>query len=410
MTKVMTTGRPAHEVLAWSRDLAGPALRSAVETLPASMRRIAGYHFGWQDEHGHPTTGSGSGGGKAIRPALVLLSAEAVGVPTGTPSAVPAGPGGPVGSAIGPSGPNGSSSSGTSGTSGASGDHGGSGGAGGAGLGAALGAPGGLNLGAMSAAVAVELVHNFSLLHDDVMDGDVTRRHRPTAWSVFGVSAAILAGDALLTLAFDVLGADGHPAAPDGARVLGAAVLDLVEGQSADTAFEARAEVSLPECVSMAEGKTGALLGGACALGALFGGGTPEQIEHLRGFGDRLGLAFQLVDDLLGIWGDPAVTGKPVYSDLRNRKKSLPVVAALASGTPAGDELAALYRRDQELTGPDLVHAAELIEAAGGRAWSQSRADDLLVEALGHLTSADPVPRAATELTTLAHLVTHRDH
>ncbi|MEV7966387.1 family 2 encapsulin nanocompartment cargo protein polyprenyl transferase [Sphaerisporangium sp. NPDC088356] len=365
MTKVMTTGRPAHEVLAWSRDLTGPALRSAVETLPASMRRIAEYHFGWQDQDGRPATTSG---GKAIRPALVLLSAEAVGTPTDLLSAK---------AVRSPTDP---------------------------------GVAGGLNLGAMSAAVAVELVHNFSLLHDDVMDGDVTRRHRPTAWSVFGVSAAILAGDALLTLAFDVLGADGHPAAPDGARVLGAAVLDLVEGQSADTAFEARADVSLSECVSMAEGKTGALLGGACALGALFGGGTPEQIERLRGFGDRLGLAFQLVDDLLGIWGDPAVTGKPVYSDLRNRKKSLPVVAALASGTPAGDELATLYRREQELTGPDLVHAAELIEAAGGRAWSQARADDLLVEALGHLTSADPAPRAATELTSLARLVTKRDH
>jgi geranylgeranyl diphosphate synthase type I len=343
MPKVTATARSAHEVLAWSRDVVGPILRTATETLPLSMRRIAGYHFGWLDEHGEPAAG---GGGKAIRPALVLLAAEAFG---DSPDA------------------------------------------------------------AMPAAVAVELVHNFSLLHDDVMDGDATRRHRPTAWSVFGVSGAILAGDALLTLAFDVLGASGHPAASEGARVLGAAVLDLVEGQSSDTAFEARDDVSLHECVTMAEGKTGALLGGACALGALFGGGGAEQIEHLRGFGGRLGLAFQLVDDLLGIWGDPAVTGKPVYSDLRSRKKSLPVVAALASGTPAGDELAALYHREQPLAGPDLIRAAELIERAGGRAWSQARADDLLVEALGHLASAGPAPRAAAELSTLAHLVTHRD-
>jgi geranylgeranyl diphosphate synthase type I len=162
--------------------------------------------------------------------------------------------------------------------------------------------------------------------------------------------------------------------------------------------------------VSMAEGKTGALLGGACAMGALFGAGSTEQVERLRGFGHRLGLAFQLVDDLLGIWGDPAVTGKPVYSDLRSRKKSLPVVAALASGTAAGDELAVLYRREQQPDGLDLVHAAELIEAAGGRAWSQERADALLLEALGHLTSAGPAPRAAAELGALARLVTRRDH
>ncbi|WP_248959223.1 family 2 encapsulin nanocompartment cargo protein polyprenyl transferase [Sphaerisporangium perillae] len=363
-----STVRSAREVLAWSRDLTRPGLRSAVETLPPSMRRVAGYHFGWLDEHGLPAA---VGGGKAVRPALVLLAAEAAG-----------------GSAAA----------------------------------------------ALPAAVAVELVHNFSLLHDDVMDGDATRRHRRTAWSVFGVNAAILAGDALLTLAFDVLRADGRPAVPEAARVLGAAVLDLVEGQSADTSFERRDDVTLPECVSMAESKTGALLGAACTLGGLFGGGGPERVERLRRFGDRLGLAFQLVDDLLGIWGDPAVTGKPVYSDLRNRKKSLPVVAALTSGTPAARELAAFYRRHHPAAAPGLpnlasapglpptgagpadtdaglMRAAGLVEAAGGREWTQEHADALLAEALAHLASLDrPAPRATAELRALAHLVAHRDH
>ncbi|MGH3924256.1 MAG: polyprenyl synthetase family protein, partial [Pseudonocardiaceae bacterium] len=231
---------------------------------------------------------------------------------------------------------------------------------------------------AVPAAVAVELAHNFSLLHDDVMDGDVTRRHRPTAWSVFGMNAAILAGDALLTLALDTLAASGHPAAMDGIRMLSAAVQDLVEGQSVDLALERRAEVQLAECERMADQKTGALMRCACAVGASFGGGSPEQIRCLRGFGEHLGLAFQHVDDLLGIWGDPAVTGKPVYSDLRSRKKSLPVVSALTSGTLAGLELATLYHRDQPLSDVDLVHAAELIDIAGGRAWSQVQVDGLL--------------------------------
>ncbi len=363
---VMTEARSAREVLAWSRNTVDPALRAAVDMLPSAMRRIAGYHFGWWNEHGHSEH---TNGGKAIRPTLVLLSAEAVG---GVPAA------------------------------------------------------------AVPAAAAVELVHNFSLLHDDVLDGDVTRRHRPTAWSVFGVNPAILAGNALLTLAFDVLAASGDPAAGDGTRMLSAAVLNLVNGQSADLAFEERADVDLPECLRMAEGKTGALLGCACALGALFGGGSPEQVERLRGFGEHLGLAFQLVDDLLGIWGDPAVTGKPVYSDLHERKKSLPVVAALTSGTPAGRELAALYHRDQPLSSTDLVHAAELIDVAGARAWSQAQADDLLAHALRHLrsallfrpgtgadvlqerqastSSADPTARAAAELGALARLATRRDH
>jgi len=344
MPAVMPTGRTAREVLAWSRVTVDPALRTAVDSLPTAMRLVSGYHFGWWDERGRATEADR---GKAIRPALVMLGAAAVG--DSTAAAVPA-------------------------------------------------------------AVAIELVHNFSLLHDDVMDGDTTRRHRPTAWSVFGTSAAILAGDALLTLALDVLAATGGPVASDGLRMLSAAVQDLVAGQSADTEFEKRAEVEVPECVRMAEHKTGALLGCAAALGGLFGGGSPRQVDLLRGFGMRLGLAFQFVDDLLGIWGDPAATGKPVHSDLRNRKKSLPVVVALASDTPAGLELRSLYSRDAELSGADLARAAELVELAGGRAWCREQADDLLAEARRHLGDAGLTPRAAAELDALATHATHRTH
>ncbi len=260
------------------------------------------------------------------------------------------------------------------------------------------------------AAVAVELVHNFSLMHDDVMDGDLTRRHRRTAWSVFGVNAAILAGDALLALALDVLAASGHPAATDGTRMLTAAVQQLVEGQSADLDLEQRADVERDECLRMAERKTGALMGCACAMGASFGGGDPEQVERLRRYGIRLGLAFQHVDDLLGIWGDPAVTGKSIYSDLRSRKKSLPVVAALTSHTSAGRELAGLYHCDRSWSEIELAHAADLIEIAGGRAWSQAQVDDLLAQAMREFTPTNSTARAVAELGALARLATHRDH
>jgi geranylgeranyl diphosphate synthase, type I len=336
--------RSAGEVLAWSRALVEPALRDAVDTLPASIRTIAGYHFGWWDEHGRPT---GTPAGKAIRPTLVLLTTAAVG---GSPAA------------------------------------------------------------AVPAAVGVELVHNFSLLHDDVMDGDVTRRHRPTAWRVFGASAAILAGDALVTLAFDVLAQTRHPAATAGLRTLSAAVLALVEGQSADVSFENRDDVGLDECVDMATGKTAALLGCACALGGSFGEADADRVAHIRQFGQSLGLAFQFVDDLLGIWGDAAVTGKPAYSDLSSRKKSLPVVAALASGTPAGRELARLYHGHAPMTREQLTRTAELIESAGGRAWSRRRADELLGAALEQLDRAAPEPLPAAELRELAKLVLRRDH
>jgi geranylgeranyl diphosphate synthase type I len=330
------------QTLAWGRELVEPALKDAVETLPASMRRVAGYHLGWWDEHGTQTVP----GGKVLRPTLTLLCAAIVG---GSPrAAVPAG-------------------------------------------------------------VAVELVHNFSLLHDDVMDGDLTRRHRPTAWSLFGIGAAILAGDALLTLALDVLAASSHPAAAPGMRTLSAAVQDLVDGQCADVDFEHRSTVDIAECQRMAEGKTAALMGCACALGGSFGGGSPEQVAHLRAFGEQVGLAFQHVDDLLGIWGDERTTGKPVFSDLRNRKKSLPVVAALTSGTPAGDELAQLYARSEPPAGEELRRAADLTERAGGRAWSQGQVDTLMAQALSHLEHL-PQSAAATELRALADLLTTRTH
>ena len=343
-SEVINKGRTATEVLANSRDLLQPALRAAVDTLPASMRSIAGYHFGWWDEHDEPTHHDS---GKALRPTLTLLCAQAV----GTDAAI-----------------------------------------------------------AMPAAVAVELVHNFSLLHDDVMDGDLTRRHRPTAWTVFGSGAAILAGDALLSLAIDVLAGSGHPSAQDGIRMISAAVLELLDGQQADLSFERRGDVARSECLTMAERKTGALLGASCAIGALFGGADAHRVGLLRDFGELVGLAFQFVDDLLGIWGDPAITGKSRHSDLDSRKKSLPVVAALTSHTPAGDALAALYNQEAPLSAADLVRAAELVDLAGGRDWSQAMADDLLGQALGQLRAATHNPQATAELTTLANLITRRDH
>lgn len=342
---VARTSVPAARAEGRSRtdgDRTEPALRAAIDSLPDPVRHIAGYHRGWWDKHGAPTTGTG---GKAIRPALAMLSASAVGAGTDPDRAVPA-------------------------------------------------------------AVAVELVHDFSLLHDDVLDRDLTRRHRPTAWAVFGSGAAILAGDALVNLAMDVLAGSGHPAASQGVRLLSAAVRELLEGQVADLAFERRDDVALAECLRMAEAKTGALLGGSCALGALFAAAPAGSVEEMRRYGRELGLAFQLVDDLLGIWGDPGTTGKPARSDLRRRKKSIPVVAALTSGTSAGAELAELYGRD-ELSEVELCRAATLVELAGGRAWCRDRAAGLADSALRRLPADSP---ATTELRGLTRLVLDRDH
>ncbi|MYW67464.1 polyprenyl synthetase family protein [Streptomyces sp. SID8379] len=337
----------ASVVLAQARASVDPELRRAVEALPGSIRRVALYHFGWEHADGTPASGNA---GKAVRPALVLAAARALG---GRPER------------------------------------------------------------AVRAAAAVELTHNFTLLHDDVMDRDATRRHRPTAWTVFGDADAILAGDAVQAQAQWLLAEDAHPAASAAAARLASCVVELCAGQSADVALERRAptDTTLEETLAMAEAKTGALLGCACALGGLYAGAGDEEVAALDAFGRAAGLAFQLIDDVIGIWGDPARTGKPAGADLAVRKKSLPVVAALASGGPAADELAARYGPP----GPGKEDPAELeaialaVERAGGRDWAQAQAADHMARAVAELQRAVPVPEAAGGLLSLAEFVTRRE-
>ncbi|MGP4014368.1 polyprenyl synthetase family protein [Saccharopolyspora sp. 5N708] len=260
---------------------------------------------------------------------------------------------------------------------------------------------------ATPAAAAVELVHNFSLLHDDVIDGDLIRHHRPTAWAVFGTDRAIVAGDAMLALAVRTV--LRGPSAASAAKRLSSCVVSLCDGQAKDVAFERRPDVSLGECLAMAADKTAALLACSCGLGALSAGARPAQVDAMRAFGHELGMAFQLVDDLLGIWGDPAVTGKPAGADLARRKKSLPVVAALTSDTAAGRELSSVYDGDGPLNTDQIARAADLVEAAGGRAWAARQAADRLADAAAYLHAAECAPAAHADLLTLARLITRRD-
>ena len=328
-----------------ARDLVSPALQAAVDRLAPTMRRVAGYHLGWLDERGRPT--AVDGGGKALRPALALLSAQSAGA---TPR---------------------------------------------------RGVP---------AAVAVELVHNFSLLHDDIMDGDRERRHRPTAWTVFGTSSAILAGDALLTLAEEVLLEDGSQGGYWAARCLSAATQRLIAGQTADLEFEDRVDVTLDESITMASDKTAALLACSCSVGAMLVNAPPGLAAALAGFGAHLGLAFQLVDDLLGIWGSPEVTGKPVLSDLRTRKKSLPVVAALTADVPAAARLGERLHRAEPLTEDELHEAAALVEEAGGRTWAETEAARQLAAGEECLDQIDMPDDIRGEFLHIARYITSRDH
>jgi geranylgeranyl diphosphate synthase type I len=323
----------------------GPALRAAVDRLEPSTWAVAAYHFGWVDAAGRPSGSDVTGGGKGVRARLALLSARAAGVP------------------------------------------------------AEVGLPG---------AVAVELLHNFSLVHDDVMDGDVQRRHRRTVWAVFGVPAAILTGSALQSLALEVVLDPPTPAGAAAAELLGRTTRLLIGGQFEDLAFEGRDSVTVAEALAMAGGKTGALIACSASVGAVLAGAPAATVDALAAYGQQVGLAFQLEDDLLGIWGDPAVTGKPALADLRARKKSLPVAAALATGGRAADRLREWLstpapRPDRAVDDlAELRGIADLVEAAGGRAWVAAEARRQVVRAEETLAAAPVDPAVAGELVALA--------
>jgi geranylgeranyl diphosphate synthase, type I len=257
----------------------------------------------------------------------------------------------------------------------------------------------------LDAAAAVELIHNFSLLHDDIMDGDRTRRHRPTAWTVYGRNQALLAGCALHTLAFEVLARRGAGAALGS---LADCVQLLIAGQSDDVTLTARRDTTVEQCLEMEAGKTASLLAAAASLGALAYGAPEQTTRALAEFGHHLGMAFQLVDDLLGIWGDSADTGKPVAADLRARKRSAPVVAALCSGTAAGTRLAAILDTAGTLADADVEQAARLVEESGGRAWTVQRADEHTGRAMAALDRLAAAPDTLADLTEVARFLLSR--
>jgi geranylgeranyl diphosphate synthase type I len=260
---------------------------------------------------------------------------------------------------------------------------------------------------AVPGAVAIELVHNFSLLHDDVIDGDRQRRHRSTVWAEFGVGAAIIAGDALAVLAMEVLLEHPNPYAPRAAIELARGTQAMIDGQADDIAFESRPLVSVEECLRMGERKTGALLSCAAALGAILAGAPEASVQAMRDYGRHLGIAFQAVDDLLGIWGDPSVTGKPVGSDLRQHKKTLPVVAAIAAADGLAGEIVALLRG--RLSDRDVATAAQFVDRYGGREAAMETAEQHLAAALEALNRTPLVPAPAMELAEIASFVVGRD-
>jgi geranylgeranyl diphosphate synthase type I len=317
-----------------------------VLTLPANspelFYRMFHYHMGWVDEHGKPDQGRG---GKRLRPVLCLLVSEAI-----SGSCDPARP----------------------------------------------------------AAAAVELIHNFSLLHDDVQDHSLLRRNQPTVWSIWGIEQAINAGDAMFALA--------HLALPRLAEqlqltipnemflILDETCLELTRGQHLDMTFETYEDVTAQDYLDMIAGKTSALIAASAQMGAIAGGAKKKTQRHYRDFGKNLGMAFQILDDVLDIWGDPAQTGKQAAIDIYQRKRSLPVVYVLMQS----DELRDIYNKRQDFDDDTVRHVIELLDEAGARAYAEDLAQQYSDQTLSNLEAASPQGEAGQALFEIIERLLHR--
>lgn len=298
------------------------------------------YHLGWVDERLQPVAARG---GKRVRPLLCLLACEAAG---------------------------------------------------------------GDSTQALPASSGVELIHGFSLIHDDIEDGSTTRRGRPAVWSVWGVPQAVNAGDGLFVLArmaVHRLADRGVPARRRQTAVLAfdQACLALCEGQFFDMTFEDRPDVDLDQYLWMIRHKTAALLAASAQIGAVVATDDTELIRSAYCFGENLGMAFQIQDDVLGVWGDEQQTGKPASTDIRDRKKTLPIVYALGqqADLEAARAMAALYGRAGRLDGADIQAAIQILDHVGARKHAEEMAAEyyrVAIESLERMGS-EGAPRVALE-------------
>jgi geranylgeranyl diphosphate synthase type I len=303
------------------------------------LYHMLAYHLGWEGEGANPEAG-----GKRIRPLLVLLSCASAG---------------------------------------------------------------GKWQNALPAAASVELIHNFSLIHDDIEDNSPLRRGRPTVWYRWGIPQAINAGDTMFILAHLAMNRLEEIVEPavsfQASQLLNETCLRLTQGQYLDLSYEERGDLALEAYWPMVEGKTAALLAACTQLGALIAGATKSIGEAYRQFGRFLGLAFQAQDDLLGIWGDAALTGKSSESDLITGKKSLPVLYGLTRNGPFAER----WNKGSITTGEVSDLAAQL-ETEGARDYTRKTANRLTEQALGALETAQPQGDAGEALVELADKLLHR--
>lgn len=261
---------------------------------------------------------------------------------------------------------------------------------------------------ALPASAAVELVHNFSLVHDDIQDNSDKRRGRPTVWAKWGAPMAINAGDALYVISnlamMDLT--RSHPASTvlRAAAILQDTCLELTRGQFLDMSYQNRNDLTLDDYWPMIEGKTAALIAASAQIGAALGGADDMTIEQYRVFGRDLGLAFQAQDDVLGIWGNEALTGKSAASDLVEGKNSLPILYGLSQKGRFARRWAA-----SAISPGEVAEVVQMLADEGAREFSQREAQRLTNQALRALEGANPKGEAGKALYELASKLLNRE-
>lgn len=261
---------------------------------------------------------------------------------------------------------------------------------------------------ALPASAAVELLHNFSLIHDDIQDGSKQRRGRPTLWTLHGIAQAINAGDAMFSLAHlsldGLLKTSSRSIYVTAAGLLPRTSLQLTQGQYLDLSYEGINDLSMVSYWPMIWGKTAMLIRACTQLGAVIAGAAGRKLKAYLTFGEKLGLAYQVHDDLLGIWGDPDEMGKSAHSDLLSGKKSLPVLYAL--------EQKGEFAKRWTNGGVPLDRVKEfanLLEAEGAKEFTRGEAARLTEESLQALAAAKPKAEAGAALAELAEELGHRE-
>ncbi len=276
-------------------------------------------------------------------------------------------------------------------------------------------AVGGSRAQAMPAATGLELIHNFSLIHDDIQDGDETRHHRKTLWAIWGVPKALIAGNVLRIVADAVLGGLQSNRVPS-RRVLlvisrmTQAYLEMIEGQYLDISFEGQREVGLNRYLDMIARKTGALIRCSFTIGALIGSQDVNDADAFTESGRALGFIFQVRDDILGIWGDERSMGKPVGADIRRKKNSFPVVYAMAQAEGADKRhLLSIYDKD-EITDTDVEDVLHIMDGLNVREHAHALAVEHGEVAVGALASVEMQKQARADYQNLVDFLLYREH